>query len=269
MDPISDCGELCRDINTIAEWLAFDDSALGDERNSLPGLIVLLGNQTIPTLVTACDLARANPRQVLLFSGGIGHATHFLFENLADSPAYRGLVRAGDLAPQMGEAELYAVVARRVFEIPAERIRVEAQSTNGGENARFSLRLLQSQGLAGEPVFLLQDPLMQRRSVLTWQAEAERAGMSIGTVFSRAAFVPEVEPGSEGFPQLIAAQAGGTWTFPRFLGLLLGEVARLNDDENGYGPRGKGFIPQVDLPAEVWSAYHRLRASPLAEHAAR
>lgn len=261
--------DLCRDLNKVTEWLAFDDRPVIADRGGLMGAIVLLGNQTIPTLTAVCELAQINPQAVLVFSGGFGHATHFLFENLAASPAYPDLVRATHLTPELGEAELYAVIAHRSFKIPAERIRVESRSTNGGENARFSLRLLQQEGLAASDVLLFQDPLMQRRSFLTWQAQAERAGITTGRVFSHAAFVPQVEQGPGELPQLIAAHAAGTWSFARYLGLLLGEVARLHDDENGYGPRGRNFLPHIDIPAEVWSAYQRVMASPLASLAAR
>jgi uncharacterized SAM-binding protein YcdF (DUF218 family) len=168
----------------------------------------------------------------------------------------------------MGEAEIYAVIAQRVFKIRSERIFLESRSTNGGENARFSLRLLTQERLAASKLLVFQDPLMQRRTLLTWQAEAERAGLP--TLFlSRPAFVPRVEPGSDGLPRLIGGHAESAWTFPRFLGLLLGEVARLHDDEAGYGPRGKNFFPHVDIPAGVWDAYQRLLASPLAAVAAR
>jgi len=253
---------LCRDLNTIADWLAFDDPAPNGFN-----VIVLLGNQVIRALTHACQLAQTHQRATLLFSGGFGHATRFLYENLATS-RYSSQIRDRQLTPYMGEAELYAVIAQRVFSIPSSRIRVEAQSTNGGENARFSLHLLQQEGLAGAPTLLLQDPLMQRRSVLTWAAEAERAGI-YSAVLSRAAFVPRVDPSPDNLPQLIAAHAAGTWTFPRYLGMLFGEIARLRDDENGYGPRGKNFLPHVDIPVGVWDSYQRLLVSPLASLAAR
>jgi hypothetical protein len=44
----------------------------------------------------------------------------------------------------------------------------------------------------------------------------------------------------------------------RFLSLLLGEIPRLRDDENGYGPNGKRFIGHVEIPDDVLAAYERL-----------
>lgn len=57
--------------------------------------------------------------------------------------------------------------------------------------------------------------------------------------------------------------------FDRYLGLLLGEMVRLHDDDNGYGPRGKNFLPHVDIPDEVWQSYQRVLASPLSDIASR
>jgi len=51
------------------------------------------------------------------------------------------------------------------------------------------------------------------------------------------------------------------WDMDRFLGLILGEIVRLRDDEMGYGPRGKGFIGHVDVPDSVLEAYARLEKS--------
>jgi uncharacterized SAM-binding protein YcdF (DUF218 family) len=265
---------LCDDLNTISAWLALDGFASTPQSLSQPhpigdaiDAIVLFGNQVVATLNAACQLAQVHSGALLLFSGGVGHSTHLLFENLGASD-FAPLVRDGSLAPHMGEAAMCSIVARRAFSIPAGRIAVENRSTNGGENARFSLRLLLQKGVADATVLLVQDPLMQRRSVLTWQSEAERASQS-SRVVSRASFVPRVEPGPHGQPQLIPAHFRATWTFDRYLGLLLGEVARLHDDENGYGPLGKGFLPHVDIPAEVWESYQRVIANPLAGIASR
>ena len=40
----------------------------------------------------------------------------------------------------------------------------------------------------------------------------------------------------------------------------MGEVARLTDDAQGYGPNGRDFVVHVDVPAEVARACERLKA---------
>lgn len=47
----------------------------------------------------------------------------------------------------------------------------------------------------------------------------------------------------------------GLWSPSRFLSLLIGEIPRLRDDEHGYGPKGKDFIPHVDIPEDIEDAY--------------
>lgn len=49
------------------------------------------------------------------------------------------------------------------------------------------------------------------------------------------------------------------WTMKHYISLLLGEIPRLRDDENGYGPLGKDFIAHVDIRLEVVSAFDYLQ----------
>ena len=53
----------------------------------------------------------------------------------------------------------------------------------------------------------------------------------------------------------------GMWAPERYLSLLMGEIPRLTDDENGYGPRGAGYLAHVDVPDEVRDAWERLRTA--------
>lgn len=53
---------------------------------------------------------------------------------------------------------------------------------------------------------------------------------------------------------------GELWSMDRYISLVLGEIPRLRDDEEGYGPLGKGFITHVDIPEEVEVAWKRLSA---------
>ena len=46
-------------------------------------------------------------------------------------------------------------------------------------------------------------------------------------------------------------------------------MERLHDDEQGYGPRGRGFLPHVDIPEAVWEAYQRVKAGPAGAMAER
>ena len=49
------------------------------------------------------------------------------------------------------------------------------------------------------------------------------------------------------------------WDIDRYLTLLLGDVQRLSDNEDGYGPKGKGYIAHVDVPEEVEKVFVDLK----------
>lgn len=259
----NDPGQFARDINILAAYLAYDDfhGEVPDSRAlAQVDVVVWFGNQVLPTLTRACTLAQRAPAARLLLSGGVGHATGFLVANLRHSP-YADL-----LAPQAeagAEADLAALVAERAFSLPRARLIVENRSANGGENARFSLQALREAGVLPATVLLLQDPAMQRRAVLTWTREAELAGMK-PRLLSHAAFLPRVEPAPDGHLRLSGGRAQDSWTLERFVALLLGEIRRLRDDEDGYGPRGRNFLPHIDIPEPVLAAWQRLANGPFA-----
>jgi uncharacterized SAM-binding protein YcdF (DUF218 family) len=259
-----DTERLCRDINRISAYLALDDfngSGPGPEVLSGIDAIALLGNQVIATLTAACTLMQRSPGATLLLSGGAGHSTQLLFGNLRLS-SYGGLVRQGQVRETMAEAEMYAAIAQAAFQIPASRILIENRSRNSAENARYSIQILRDSQRRHETILVLQDPTMQRRSMVTWAREAEIAGWETRAL-SHAVFVPAVEPGPDGMPRFQAGQSEGTWTMERFLALILGEIRRLRDDRDGYGPKGRNFLPHVVIPEPVNESYERLLASRL------
>jgi uncharacterized SAM-binding protein YcdF (DUF218 family) len=250
--------EHCGDLNRITAWLAEDDCRGGEAPQF--EAIVLLGNQVVETLAAACRMALQVPRARLVLSGGIGGATDHLCQNLRDSE-YSGMFGDGRLAASMTEAAMYAAIARDRFAIPDDRLLLEANSSNTGENVRFTLRLLRNAGVASGSVLLIQDPLLLRRAAATWDREREREGLAELDRIRSAVFVPRVEPGPQGMPQLVAGQRQGTWSMERYLGLAMGEMERLHDDENGYGPRGRDYFDHFDVPGEVWGSYLQLRES--------
>ena len=51
----------------------------------------------------------------------------------------------------------------------------------------------------------------------------------------------------------------GMWTIERYAQLLMGEIPRLRDDTDGYGPAGRGFIAHTDVPEAVLSSFYALQ----------
>ena len=53
----------------------------------------------------------------------------------------------------------------------------------------------------------------------------------------------------------------GIWDEERYLELIMGEIPRLTDDVNGYGPCGKNFIAHVNVPKEIEEHYNMLKGT--------
>jgi uncharacterized SAM-binding protein YcdF (DUF218 family) len=230
-------------INTVAAFLAEDDH--GDAAD----VVVLAGNAMLWTLEGA--VARAGALDVpLLISGGIGHSTALLQDVVAAHPVYRN-------APQGvgSEASLLGEIAVHCLGFPGMRIIAEGQSTNCAENAVFSRRVLDVVGLRPARLLLIQDPLMQRRTAASFRT----AWGGKTDIVNWPVWVPEIAATGAAI-QFRDPPGGRLWSVQRFMELLLGEIPRLRDDEAGYGPRGRGFIPHVDIPEPVEAAHRHLIA---------
>ena len=83
---------------------------------------------------------------LIIFSGGQGAITKALW----DEP----------------EAERFARIAVSL-KVPRERILIEPNSTNTGENVQFTKKLLMEQGLDLQKFIVVQKPYMERRSYAT------------------------------------------------------------------------------------------------------
>lgn len=240
------------DINTLAAFLALDDFGGGAPDPSSVDLVVLVGSGVLATAERAFDLVAGRFGGPLLLSGGIGHSTEFLRRAITEDPNSRGVATEG-----RAEAEMLrdAALARG---IPAARLIVEGRSTNCGDNALQSRRMLDAAGIDPRRILLVQDPLMQRRTDASfrkvWHDRPRTAFRNWPT------FVPRVE-WQGGALRFAGEDVRGLWPMERFLSVLLGEVPRLRDDPSGYGPAGRGFIVHVDIPPAVEAAFARLRES--------
>jgi len=142
------------------------------------------------------------------------------------------------------------------------RILVEDLSTNCGANASRSRNVLEAAGvLTPRTVVVIQDPTMALRTVASFEktyADVQEPP----TFLSCPVFVPEMRPTESGLMfSVVHVLEMELWEVGRFLDLIMGEIPRLRDDGEGYGPKGKGFIAHVDIPAQVEDAWRRLAVS--------
>lgn len=240
-------------INTIGEWLAQDDLS-GSSQQPDVDAVILAGNAVIPTIDAACRIA-AEKQVPLLISGGIGHSTTFLCEAIRKHPRYHALPVTG-----RAEASILADIARAFWQIPEARLWIEDRSTNCGENARFSWNMLKQYRRTGGRMLVVQDPTMQRRTMATFARVCRDEPVSPQWV-SHPGFTPTLQNGKEGVE--FSEGNAGLWPVERYLSLVMGELPRLYDDENGYGPAGRDFIAHVEFPEAVTAAWKKLQQDPV------
>ena len=199
--------------------------ALTDPMPERVDALLLFGGSLPDAWDEAAALVREGRVGTLVLVGGEGHTTDVL----------RGLL--GD-AEGRTEADLMAAYLRREHGVEADLL--EPESTNCGNNVTFARDIVLGAGLAPRTVALVQDPTMQRRMDAVFRQE---------------------------WPDAVAVNRPGprrgrfAWPHERWVALVVGEVPRLRDDEHGYGPRGRGFLAHVDVPAAVEAAYAALLAA--------
>ncbi|MGX7204678.1 YdcF family protein [Enterococcus pingfangensis] len=233
---MSDFVTLVDYLTAIPEYPNFHSDTLLIAGNSLPYLII--------SAAKFCE--RMFEIRRVVFVGGIGHGTSPLIKNCQKSCPE--LVRAE--WPHLSEAE----ITQEIFLHHCSReltLVAEKASTNTGENARFSYELLKQD--LPKNFWLIQDPLVQKRSHLTFSQEWQLPMSAIRPLF----FERPQLINFDRQPHFENPQMDTWWTADYFLSLVLGEIRRLNDDENGYGPKGANFIPHVAVPEKVLASYQR------------
>ncbi|EPC8998390.1 DUF218 domain-containing protein YdcF, partial [Shigella sonnei] len=104
---------------------------------------------------------------------------------------------------------------------------IEDQSTNCGENARFSIALLNQAVERVHTAIVVQDPTMQRRTMATFR-RMTGDNPDAPRWLSYPGFVPQL--GNNADSVIFINQLQGLWPVERYLSLLTGELPRLRDD---------------------------------------
>jgi len=213
-------------------------------------LLILFGCSVLTVAERGAEAMRLALAKKVMTVGGIGHSTPFLWEAVRRDHNMHAVECDG-----RPEAHIFRDLAARVREIDPASILVEDRSRNTGENAVFARDLLSRRGLNPRSVLLMQDPTMQRRADATfrsvWRDQPDVEFLNF------AAVVPRVIA-QDGRLDYDHPPPSRLWPMDRFVSLVLGEIPRLRDDADGYGPKGKGFLVHVDIPDDVLAAHDRL-----------
>lgn len=176
--------------------------------------------------------------------GGAGHTTETLRTRMhAAFPAIE--------TANLPEAEIFSRYLQYQYGLSPDFL--ECRSTNCGNNITYLLDLLRNKGISFQSIILSQDASMQRRMEAGLRKYVDKDVQIINyAVYAAKVVVKDAALAYD-------TEIRGMWDMQRYISLLLGEIPRLTDDENGYGPQGKDFIAHVDIPPEVQTAFEDLR----------
>ena len=177
--------------------------------------------------------------------GGAGHTTETLRQRVHKE--YPEMETKG-----LPEAEIFQNYLRILYGCEADYL--EKESTNCGNNITYLLDLLKEKGISFKSIILTQDASMQNRM----DAGMRKYLKEDAVIINYAAYAAEVV--SDGEKLSYAKPIHGMWPIERYVDLLMGEIPRLTDDAEGYGPRGRDYIAHVSIPEAVQKAFEELKA---------
>ena len=155
---------------------------------------------------------------LLIFSGGLGVITSRIWSE--------------------PEADQFAAIAVRLG-VPREKILIENQSTNTGENIRFTKRLLAQKQIAPHKFILVQKPYMERRSYATFRQVWPEKDARVTS--------PQVS-----MDEYLNRYSHAALSADDVVSIMVGDLQRIRE----YPARG--FQIHQDIPADVWEAYEAL-----------
>ena len=238
--------KLFEQINILAEFCGMRDvSALTQsELNNTFGfkradVMVLFGGSILAGGDILAEAIKNQIAKTYLIVGGAGHTTETL--RIKMNEIYPGIN-----TKNLSEAEIFNKYINLRYNLSADYL--ECESTNCGNNITLMLKLLDENKISYKNIILAQDATMQRRMYagLT-KYRPEILAINYATYQAKI-----VDKDSE---LVYDTNILGMWNVERYVNLLLGEIPRLTDDVNGYGPNGKNFIAHVDIPLKVQEAF--------------
>ncbi|PRY19281.1 ElyC/SanA/YdcF family protein [Pseudosporangium ferrugineum] len=241
--------EVVANLNTLVDFCARRDlaelsrAAVTEAAGGPPDVAILFGG----SILAGGDLFARTVADGLaahfMIVGGQGHSTDVLRAAMRDRMGW-------DDAPGHTEAALFDRYLRERHGVHADLL--EHESTNCGSNVRNALALLTAATIPHRRILIIQDASMQQRMDAGFRLHAPAA-----RIVNFAAHQTPIDliNGNLGF----RTPPAGMWPPDRYISLLMGEIPRLTDDRDGYGPAGRGYIAHVEVPAEVTRAYEALR----------
>lgn len=241
---------LAEKINILADFCGIRDVSILNKENltltygiDQADVMVLFGGSIICGGDVLAEAMRQNIAKKYIIVGGAGHTTQS-FRDLVHSK-YPQIETEGK-----SEAIIFNSYLKLKYGMGADYL--ETESTNCGNNITLLLRLLKENQIECNSIILSQDASMQRRMAATLRKY--RPDIQIINYATYKAYVVQKDN------QIVYKEnIDGMWDIDRYISLLMGEIPRLTDNEDGYGPLGKDFIAHEDIPECVVHAFSYLK----------
>jgi uncharacterized SAM-binding protein YcdF (DUF218 family) len=251
------------DINLLSEFLS--DNQLQDLSTASPvDCIVICASAVLHSAEVLFKTLQQRPNltRALVLCGGIGHSTELLYDAVKSHPVFSQIANEIQGLPEAKVLEriLDEFFDRSLITREGCQILLEPKSTNCGQNASFSRRVLDEAGFqAPATCIIIQDPTMMLRTRASFEKAYENIESRV-SIISCPVFVPQVQLSRNNVIEYSdISPPSELWSKSRFLELIMGEIPRLRDDKDGYGPQGRGFIAHVDVPSHIEAAWSRLQ----------
>jgi len=166
----------------------------------------------------AAQLFREGRAPLVIFSGGQGAITRTLWNE--------------------PEAERFAHIAASLG-VPRENILIETQSTNTGENIKFTKRLLAERDLDPRTFIVVQKPYMERRAFATFRKLWPEKEIVVTS--------PQVS-----FREYLDQYTNRALSPADVVGIMVGDLQRIRI----YPDRGWQIAQEI--PTDVWRAFEEL-----------
>jgi hypothetical protein len=222
-DYITNYTQITSNLKPIISFLA--------QRDEMPAqadvlLVLGSGDTRVPKEAAHLYMQMSEKPRTIVFSGGIGRLT---------PDSWKALGSEAEMLKTLFIEELRNLgLSQEAIKEVENNIIIEGKSTNTGENLTFARELLKEKGVSLETVILIQTPLLQRRSVATFEKEFGRKAISH-------TYLPDIADIK-------------VHDLESFREIALGEIERIKK----YGPSGEGFMVEVNIPDDIINAAQRI-----------
>jgi uncharacterized SAM-binding protein YcdF (DUF218 family) len=249
-----DLDKIAKNINLLSDFLGKRDintlssNALEEKYQvSQVDMLILFGG-SIPHGCDVVGKALLNHiAKNFMIVGGEGHTTVSLRQAIHN--AYPEIVTEGKM-----EADIMSEYIRRKYKI--DKILIERKSTNCGNNVTNALDVIKQHKLYPKNIIIVQDLTMQCRMDAGFRRYLHNSEVEI---INFSSYKVKVKVRNEKLV-IEPSDIWGMWDIKRYISLLMGEIPRLLDNADGYGPNGKDYIAHVDMPLNILKAFEELKA---------